>query len=377
MYRLLFFLFGFAPVWAAAAAPAIPRADTPPPEVSAPAWVLVDYYSGWILAAHDARVSRPAGDFAKLMTTYVACDRIGAGDAELSHAVAVSDRVRGVSGPRMLLAVGDRVELGVLLQALAVQSANDAAVTLADFFGGEVGFVARMNARAGMLGLTDTHFTSSTGAADPAAHTSVADLSALARALRRNHPDCYRRYTAKEITYRGVTHYNPNPLLWRSDPADGVMAGSGESGKFGLIGSAQRPHMRLMVTVLGEPDQRRAADDVERLLAYGFKYYETRLLYGASLAATRVSVRRGAAPKLSIGPGRDVYVTLPRGTFDRLRANLVVKNDEFAPVKAGDWMGDLTLHYGDTVLGVYPIVALTSVPEGGWWRKFLDWIHHW
>ena len=150
------------------------------------------------------------------------------------------------------------------------------------------------------------------------------------------------------------------------------MAGNGRNTGYYLVGSVRRGGMHLLVVVLGADDQQAQLEGAEQLLDYGFAQYETRLLYDANTAATRVKVRLGAVSGLPIGPGRDLYVTLPKGTFDRLQANLVVKDNQFAPVKAGEWMGDLTLRYGDTVLGEYPVVALKSVAEGSWWQKLVE-----
>lgn len=355
-----------------------PRIESPLPAVAAKAWLLMDYHSGWVLGEKDADQPVEPASLTKLMTAYVVYQELQAGRLNLDHQVLISEKAWRMPGSRMFVPLNAHVRLEDLLKGMIIQSGNDAAVALAEHVAGtEEGFAKLMNRYAEKLELTNTHFVNSTGLSHRDQRSSARDLSKLARVLIRDFPEYYGWHALKEFTYNDITQHNRNGLLWRDPSIDGVKTGHTRSAGYSLIGSAERDGMRLIATVLGADSEKRREREVEQLLEFGFRAYETRLLYRAATPATRVRIVMGAVDTLPLGLGRDLYVTLPRGTYDRLEANLFIRDSHKAPIKAGQRLGNLTLKYANQVLGEYSLIALEEVAVGSWWQKTAEHMRRW
>jgi len=353
--------------------PDVARASIPPPDLEARSWVLMDFNTGWILAEHDADLRIEPASLSKLMTAYVVFDRLKQGALKMDDQVHVSENAWRTGGSRMFIKVNSNVSVEDLLKGLIVQSGNDAAVALAEHVAGsEPGFAELMNQYAAKLGLSNSHFQNSTGLPDSEHFTTARDLSVLAANLIRRFPDYYRIYSIREFTYNGISQPNRNKLLWRDESVDGVKTGHTNAAGYCLIGSAQRDGMRLVATIAGAKSPRYRTNAVHSLLKHGFAAYESRLLYGDTSAATEIDVYYGETDKLPVGVGRDLHVTVPRGSFDKLKAEIVVNEMELAPIVAAQPVGNLTLSYAGAVLDEYPLVALNGVPEGAWWKRLFD-----
>jgi len=350
----------------------------PAPQVPAKAWLLVEYHSGQVLAARNAETPLPPASLTKLAVAYVLFQHLRDGTLKLTDNIHVSVHAADAKGARMFLQAGETISVEELIKGLLVVSANDAAVALAEHVAGnEAAFVAKMNAAVRALGLQHTTFITVNGL--PATgHVSTAhDLARLAAALLHDFPEHYAWFSIKDFTHHGIRQYNRNALLWRDPSVDGFKTGQTHEAGFCLIASARRAEQRLIAVVLGAADENARVIAAQQLLDHGFRYYETRRLYSARTAVTKIRVLMGNASTLALGPAEDLYLTLPRGWHERVRARLTVKQEQVAPVRAGEAIGALAIDVDEEPIAEYPLVALDDVPEGNVFQRAADQVRLW
>jgi serine-type D-Ala-D-Ala carboxypeptidase (penicillin-binding protein 5/6) len=345
----------------------------PPPNVPAKSLYLLDHTSGEALAERHARQRLHPASLTKLMTVYVAFKALADGRIRLVDSVLVSEKAWRTGGSRMFIEVGTEVTVEDLLQGVIVQSGNDASIALAEYVAGsEAEFVELMNGEAAALGLADTAFRNSTGLPASDHYSTAHDLAMLARALITEFPEYYHWYSQREFTYNGIAQYNRNVLLRRDDSVDGLKTGYTQAAGYCLVSSAERGGMRLIAVVLGMETATARAEGSAALLDYGFQFFETRKLYAKGEPVAEARVWKGAPASATIGPDRDLYVTIPRGEFDALKATLDVARDLVAPVAADARAGELAVSLNGRNLATLPLVALQGVPEGSLLTRFVD-----
>ena len=174
------------------------------------------------------------------------------------------------------------------------------------------------------------------------------------------------------MIFNDIEQLNRNRLLWRDESVDGIKTGYTAAAGYCLVASALRDEMRLVSVVLGAKSEKKRSKFVQALLNYGFRFYETHRLYSADESVTGVRVWKGEKVQLSIGVGRDLFVTLPRGQFEQLNAELEIETEITAPVTRGENKGRVLLKLGNEVLTEQPLIALETVPKGNLWRRMSD-----
>ncbi len=348
-----------------------------PPKVEAKGWMLADFHSGQVLAEHRADERIDPASLTKLMTAYVVFKELRAGKLKLGDPVKISKAAWGMPGSRMFVRAGSEASVEELIKGLLIPSGNDAAVALAErIAGSETAFVARMNTEAKTLSLINTRFANSTGLPASDHYSSARDLTRLSGFLIRDFPEYYHWNAAKEFNYGGIAQYNRNALLWRPGGVDGIKTGHTRAAGYCIVASATRDQMRLIVTIMGATSEQARTDASQALLDFGFRHFETRLLYQASVPTTEVRVWMGASDKLPVGVGRDLYLTLPRGAHAKLEANVTVK-DAQAPVRAGQALGTLSLSLDKKAFADYPLVALREIESGNILQRAIDTVRLW
>ncbi len=352
--------------------PALAQPVTAPP-VAARAFVLVDALSGQTLAAANEEDRFEPASLTKLMTAYVAFRAMRDGALDAAKMVAVSERAAKAPGTRMFLSPATPVAVGDLLRGLAVQSANDAAVALAEAVAGtEEAFVERMNAQAKRLGMAGTRFVNASG--QPAeGHASTArDLAALCLALVRDFPEQSALFALKEFSYNRMSQASRNRLLWTDPSVDGLATGFTEAAGFGLAASARRGERRLVAVVLGARSDALRAAEGQKLLNFGFQAYETRRLYRRGEPVATPVVYKGTRATFPLGFDRDVWLTLPRERFTGIRAVLQTRQPFVAPLAAGQKAGIMKLMRDQVCVAEFPVVALEDVPIAGFLSRGWD-----
>lgn len=349
-----------------------------PPELAADAYILMDADSHRVLIEHNADQQLPPASLTKMMTSYVVSEEIEQGRLKESDLVRISEDAwrRGgtVSGSStMFLEPGTEVPVIDLLRGVIIQSGNDASIALAQHVAGaESAFADVMNQQAQLLGMTNTHFKNATGWPAEGHVSTARDLAILGNALIQNHPEHYKLYSEKYFKYNGINQPNRNKLLFRDDSVDGIKTGHTEAAGFGLVASAKRDDMRLIAVVLGTTSEEKRAQEAQKLLSYGFRYYNTHKLYSVGDKITSNRVWKGKQNELSLVVPKDIVVTIPRGAHSELKAQTSVQEIIEAPVAAGDVLGELTVSLGDETVATADIVAQSNVEQAGFFARLWD-----
>jgi D-alanyl-D-alanine carboxypeptidase (penicillin-binding protein 5/6) len=364
---LLFLLLPPAGVAAQGAEPPAAAAATlpPPPAIDAAAHLLMDADSGRVLVEHESTAPRPPASLTKIMTGYVAAAELAAGRIHLDDQVPVSVRAWQTGGSRMFIREGTTVRLEDLLRGMVIQSGNDAAVAIAEYIAGsEDAFAQLMNATARRIGIGDLHFTNATGLPDPQETATALGLARLAERLIEDFPEHYRLHSERTFTWNGIVQHNRNELLGIDPSIDGVKTGFTEAAGYCLIASARRNGMRLIAVVLGAPSTDAREEAAQKLLSYGFRYFETRGLYAAGEPVRDTEVWGGASDTARLGVAGPVVFTLTRGRFGDVKAETEIPRIVHAPLAAGTELGEVRLTLDGQVLAKAPLRVLEEVPAG-------------
>jgi len=352
-----------------AAAKPIPN----PPELDATSYFLIDFDSGRVLAEKNPDDPVEPASITKLMTAYLVDKAIADGDIGLDEMVTISEKAWRMKGSKMFVEVGKQVSVEDLLKGLIIQSGNDASVALAEHIAGsESAFAGYMNHQAKLLGMNNTNYVNSTGWPDEKHYSSARDIATLTRAVIEEFPESYRYYKEREFTFNEIRQFNRNRLLWRDDSVDGVKTGHTEAAGFCLVASAERDEMRLISVVLGTKSDKARTQSSQSLLNYGFRYFETHKLYSADEILKTTRVWYGEHEQISLGVGKDIFITIPRGRYGDLEASMEIDSEISAPVSSGQTLGQVNINLdGESILSE-PIVAMQGVSEGSLFVRAMD-----
>ncbi|WP_245725087.1 D-alanyl-D-alanine carboxypeptidase family protein [Nitrosomonas halophila] len=371
MKRLIFFLLCLL-----TALPAF--AQQPELSLAAKSFVLSDFHSGQVLASHNPHERLDPASLTKLMTAYVAFSAIKQERIALDQVVPVSKKSWRMVGSRMFIEPNKRVTVNELIRGMIVQSGNDACVALAELIAGsEDMFAHMMNEEAKRLKMHNTHFTNSTGLTHPEHYSTAHDLTLLASAIIRDFPEFYPLYSLKEYTYNGITQPNRNRLLWTDPNVDGMKTGWTEAAGYCLITSAQRDHRRLISVVMGTASPNARSIESQRLLNYGFQFFDTAHPYKKHQTVANVQLWKGAQNKLKVGFDRDIYFSLPRGKVDKLKARMEYRQPLVAPIGQGQEIGAVRFVLDGQEIASYPLISLETVEAAGFLGRAWDNLKMW
>jgi D-alanyl-D-alanine carboxypeptidase (penicillin-binding protein 5/6) len=359
------------------AAAAIPE----PPAVNARSYVLFDYQSGQVLAERDANQRAEPASITKVMTDYIAFHEIRSGRISPTDEVLISEKAWRAPGSRTFVEVGKRVPLEVLIRGSVIQSGNDATTAIAEHIAGdEAVFAQLMNQHAQRLGMKNTHYTNSTGLPDPDLYTTAYDIALLSQALIRDFPEHYPMFKEREFTFghgREIRQGNRNLLLDMDPSADGIKTGHTESAGYCLAASSIREGRRLIAVVMGTSGTSERARASKALLDYGFRFFDTAVLYGADKPVQNAYIWKGALRELSVGTLQPEAFSVPRGESQNLETSVVLNPLLIAPIERGQTVGTITVSANGQTLRTVPLVALQDVAPGGWFRRLIDTIRLW
>jgi D-alanyl-D-alanine carboxypeptidase (penicillin-binding protein 5/6) len=356
----------FSLVLAAASFAQSPSPLVPPPAIAARSFLLLDYHSRQTLAAQNASERVEPASLTKLMTAYLTFAALKQKRIEPAQTVPVSERAWKAEGSRMFIEPRKAVTVEELMRGMIVQSGNDACLALAELVGGsEEAFAKMMNEQAQRLGMKNTNFMNSTGLPNPQHYSTAQDLALLAIAIIRDFPEYHPLYAMKEYRYNNVTQANRNRLLWTDPTVDGMKTGYTENAGYCLIASARRGERRLLSVVLGAASEAARAAESQKLLNYGFQNYDSVKLYEKSQTVTSLPVWKGMINSVKAGFLDDLYVSLPKGQADKVKASLESRQPLLAPVAAGQPIGAMKLTLDGKPYAEVPVVALENVALAG------------
>ncbi|MBC7944773.1 MAG: D-alanyl-D-alanine carboxypeptidase [Burkholderiales bacterium] len=349
--------------------PPVPQA----PSVAAKAFILTDFATQYVMTSTNPHERIEPASLTKLMTAYLAFDAIKQKKLSLTQVVPVSKRAWRAPGSRMFIQPDKPVTVDELLRGMIVQSGNDACIALAEAIAGsEDAFAELMNREAQRLGMKNSHFTNSSGLPDPQHYTTAYDLTLLASAVIRDFPEFYPLYSIKEYRYNNITQANRNRLLWTDPFVDGVKTGHTEAAGYCLITSAKRNDRRLVSVVLGAGSEAVRATESQKLLNYGFQFFDTVRLYEKNQPVATMPVWKGAEEKIEAGFTQDLLLTLPKGHAEHLQAALESSEPLLAPIAAGQQLGTVNVTLAGKPVGAYPVYALKDVPVANFFKRTWD-----
>ncbi|MBL4828095.1 MAG: D-alanyl-D-alanine carboxypeptidase [Spongiibacteraceae bacterium] len=349
------------------AAPAIiPSA----PQVSSSGYLLIDANSGKVIVESNADEKLPPASLTKLMTSYVLSYELEKGNVSNNDLVTISKNAWAQNpifngSSLMWIEVGKTVPLKALHKGVVISSGNDASVAVAEHLSGsESAFADVMNQHAQILGMNNSHFVNSHGLPHPDHYVTARDLGTLAQAILK-YPQEYALYSERDYTYNNIKQANRNRLLWKDDSIDGLKTGHTEAAGYCLVASAKRNGMRLISVVMGAKSESSREQETQKLLAYGFRYYETLQLYSQGNELTQSQLWAGASDSFRLGVDRDIFLTVAKGKRDRIKAVMNIDNVIKAPISLGKEYGELVVTLGDEELLREPLVALDSIEKAG------------
>ena len=345
------------------ASPAL-AAEGAEPEVSAPAAVLMEKRTGTVLFASGEDERRAPASVTKVMTLLLAAEAVERGDIALEDAVTASQRAQSMGGSQIWLEAGEEMSVSELIKCVAVVSANDCAVALAEHIAGsEAAFVERMNARAAELGLQNTHFTNCTGLFDdPEHYTSALDLAVMSRELLgREWIKDYTTIWTDSVRDGEFGLANTNKLLRSLPGCTGLKTGWTTAAGYCVAASAEREGTEYVAVIMGAESSESRNADAAALIEYGFANYT--LCPALDSALPPVPVEGGEADSVQPGLSGEDGILLPKSSAQSLERHVSLPESVSAPVEEGQRLGTLTLSARGEILREIPLTAGASVPR--------------
>jgi D-alanyl-D-alanine carboxypeptidase (penicillin-binding protein 5/6) len=358
-------------------------AQTPPPkkeefQISAPYAILIDAESGTVLFEKSADKLNPPASMSKMMTVEVVLHQIAEGKLKYEDEMTISEnawRKGGApsGGSAMFAPLNSRLSVKNLLYGVMIQSGNDACIALAEgIAGSELAFAEMMNKRAKEIGLTQSNFTNSTGLHEAEHKMTVRELAKLAQFIVKTYPEAYKIYGEREFTWNKVRQQNRNPLLAMGIGADGLKTGYTKEAGYGLAGSAVNNGLRLIVVGNGFKSMKERADEMRKLLEWGFRAFEARALFAAGETVGEAKLYGGAKGRIPLVSPQAIRLLVPRSTSEKLSAKVVYSGPVMAPVEKGKAIGTLKVSRGDNVVLEVPLEAGEDVGAGGLPQRAFD-----
>jgi len=350
-----------------------------PPSIIGKSWMVGDLSSNQVLAAQKADERIEPASLTKLMTAYLVFAALRDGKLSPEQQVRVSERAGRAPGSRMFIQPGRPVTVDELTRGMIIQSGNDACIALAEAIAGdEEAFVQMMNREAQRLGMKNSHFMNASGLPDAQHYTTAQDLYILTAALIKDFPELYGQYySQKEFRYNNISQPNRNRLLWIDPTVDGVKTGHTEAAGYCLIASSKRGERRILSVLLGSTSEAARAQESQKLLNWGYQFFDSVRLYRAGEAVKSLEVWKGEERSVKAGFTGDLLITIPKGEADKLKAELASQQPLVAPVAKGQRVGSLRVSLEGKPLGEYPLVALEAMPEAGIFRRGWDTLRLW
>ena len=353
------------------------------PGIDAKAWILIDYASGKVLTESSADQRLDPASLTKMMTSYVVGQAIKAGKIKPDDLVTVGQDAWATGNPKlrgsslMFLKPGDRIPVHELNKGIVIQSGNDACIALADYVAGsQDSFIGLMNNYVKALGLQNTHFMTVHGLDAEGQYSTARDMALIAQALIRDVPEEYALNKEKEFTFNNIRQINRNRLLWSTNlKVDGVKTGHTSGAGNNLVASATEGDMRLISVVLGTASDAIRFRESEKLLTWGFRFFETVTPIKADAPFAQQRVWFGDKSQVNLGVAKDAALTIPKGQMKNLKASFKLNAPQLeAPLKKNQVVGTIDFQLDGKTIEQRPLVVLQDVPEGGFFSRMIDFV---
>ena len=347
----------------------------PAPQIKATSYILLDAQTNKVIVEYEADERNPPASLTKIMTTYLVEQMIQRGVVERSEKVPVSIKAWKAEGSKMFIREGTEVDLMDLLRGVVIQSGNDASIALAEFVAGdEASFAQMMNEQAEKLGMLNSNFLNSTGLPDEGHYSSARDMALLTKDMIKRFPEHYQLYSERSFKFNNIEQPNRNRLLRYDRSVDGVKTGYTKAAGYCLVASAERNGMRLISVVMGAENDDSRVRESQKLLTYGFRNFETSTIYEESEIVKSAPLFYGVEEVISLGVSENVSVTIPRGSYEKLEAQIKVPKIIEAPVRKGDVLGELLLMMDEEAIYRTSVISLENYEQAGFFSRFSDYL---
>jgi len=340
--------------------------------------IVIDFSTKSVLVSKNADERVGPASMAKMMTLEVVFNALREGTLKLDQEFVVSEHAWRTGGApsrtsTMFAKLKSSIAVEDLIRGAAIQSANDACIILAEgMFGTEEAFAERMNERAAIIGLENSHFTNPTGLPDPRMYVTVADLAKLAAHLIETYPEYYAYFGEPEFTWNKIRQYNKNPLARKEIGVDGLKTGFTEESGYGFAVTAVREKQRVLAVIHGLESKKDRASDAENILDWAYGSFRPRVLFEADEVIGKARVFGGDTPYVPLLGKGAVSVLVPNGVEERIRAKLIYKGPVRAPVTKGQKIGVIEIWRDENRAQETPLYAGADVPVGGLTRRAID-----
>lgn len=346
-----------------------------PPQLAATSYIMMDATTGHILVTENADEKLPPASLTKLMTSYIAEREVIEGRIALDDESLISVNAWQTGGSRMFIQEGRFVSIEDLLRGIIIQSGNDASVAMAEHIAGsETMFAKMMNTYADRLGMENTQFQNSTGLPAEGHYSSAADMAIMTRHIIDDNPEFYPLYAERSFTFNGITQANRNSLLGRNPSVDGLKTGHTEEAGYGLVTSALQDGMRLITVVMGTTSDEARLQETQKLLTYGFRYFQTAKLHDGAASLYSGRVWGGRGDSIELGLEEDLMLTIARGGESSMNTVLNIDPVIKAPIEAGQRLGELIVSHSGEEVARRPLLALQAVEQAGLFARIWDYI---
>lgn len=345
-------------------------------DIKAEAYVLMDADSGKVLLSKDEHKRLPPASMTKLMTMILAAEDLEEGKVVLKDKVVTSEEAWKMGGSQIYLEPGEEMSFEDMLIAIAVGSANDASVAVAEHLEGtHQNFVGRMNRKAKMLGLKNTHFINSYGLPADNHYSSAYDMAVMAR-YALNYPKILEYTSIKEYNLRQGEFklFNTNKLLWWYQGADGFKTGWTNEAKYCLTATAKRDGLRLVGSVLASPEKHGNFRDVMQLFNYGFAKYTYKSFFSRGSVCGIVKIGKGVTDQVEVVAEDDVGSIMVKGEEKKITSEKRLPAYIDAPVVRGQKLGEMRVYREGNLVKEVNLIAAADVPRAGLMKEILKMI---
>ena len=349
------------------------------PKIKAKAAVLIDSATGKVIYAQNADKKLPPASVTKVMTMLLAMEAVDGGKITLEDEVTISDNAASMGGSQMYMEPGETHTVAQLLEGVAMVSANDGCVALAEYIAGSTDiFVEKMNKKAQELGMKNTNFVNTNGLPVKEHYTSAYDIALMSKELIK-HKEIRKWCTKWQDTIKvglpgketefGLT--NTNKMIKTYNGANGIKTGFTQEAGYCLSASATRGNTTLIAVVLGAKTSKERNAQVAKLLDYGFSAYETAQIFPEGETVKKVSVERGEPEQLKAVTGEAAAAFIKKGDKEKVTHKIVIDKDISLPLKKGDAVGRVDIYYDGQKTGSVRLVSDRDVDKAGFITYYL------
>jgi D-alanyl-D-alanine carboxypeptidase (penicillin-binding protein 5/6) len=342
-------------------------------DVKAESYILMDADSGQVLCAKDEHKKLPPASMTKIMTLILAAEALEQGKVNIKDKVVTSENAWKMGGSQVYLEPGETMSLEEMLISVAVGSANDASVAVAEHIEGtHQGFVELMNKKASMLGLKNTKFVNCYGLPAEGHYSSAYDMATMARYALK-YPKVLEYCSIKEYNLREGEFklYNTNKLLWWYQGADGFKTGWTNEAKYCLTSTAKRDGLRLIAVVMASPETRGHFRDSMELLNYGFAKYAYKMFFTKDSVCGVVKVGKGVSDMVEAVAEEDIGSIYMKGDDAKITSEKHLLSYIDAPVKKGQKLGEIAIYKDGELQKKVNLNAARDIPKCGIFREIV------